>query len=528
MARPENEGSFAGIKRIIGVVVPLVLVILLGMHQANFVAGRALLLAFGDLESTYESAWPTLGGDVTASNVVVYLPDLPEEAALRFETMRVETPGFFWYAISMFKKDLPEAGQLTLNLEGATSPAAFDYTMGSLGIFGVDSASPFEAEGCARDSLWETAELRDMGLDPGPTRVSFDWKVEGRLLTVTEEVSVPNVSTVRYRRLEQMAEGRTNIVVLDYSGDSQVMSDRWEVEDAGFVAARNKHCAKRDGISRAQFPDRHVAAVLRRLEAEGLAVGPDAIARYQAFAEKGGRISMGGQYQFAMSYSGNYSNESWTESLPSLAALVDHDGRASPWGWRLVEARPLAEDDEATTWELMQREGFQFPTDTAVAGATDVAAQPSADAAVVGATGVATRTLPGTSVVGATGVATRAPTEATPSASPTTSETPPVGAAIAATKAPPTTTPPVVAAPSPPPVEPPAQPKPIESGDEIPYDKLSEHIGWYLQFNTTNGKHRRAELVRADKSGVEIRVRYASGWASYSIGRTDLISTTVP
>jgi hypothetical protein len=714
-----GEGGSSSIKRIIGVVVPAGLLMFLAMHQANFAAGRALLLAFGDLESTYQSAWPTFGGDVTAKDVVVYLPDLPEETALRFETLRVETPGLFWYLRSMFKKELPDADELSLVLDGATSPAGFDYALGSFGVFGTDSASPFEAEGCERDSLWETAELRDMGLEPGPTRVTFSWKVEGRLLTVTEEVAVPNVSTMRYRRLEQMDEGRTNIVVLDYAGDSTVMSDRWEVEDAGFVAARNKFCARRDRIDSAQFPDRHVAAVVRRLEAEGLAVGPDAVARYRDFAGKGGMISMGGQYAFEMKYNDAYTAETWLESLPNLAAFVVHDGTQSPVAWRLVDKRPLRGDDDDTTWQMMVDEGFQFGAPPApdavvltaeeilsgVAGASDQSASAGARKSASGAlsttapggaastgassTGAASTSAASTDAlagVGSTGggstggastggastggastggastggastggastggastggastggastggastggastggastgggstgggstgggstggastggastggastggastgggltagassggasaggasardVSTSAASTAAASAGASSSRGAAVagaspaaapsadapaslatGSTSASTGASPTApagpgpaTPgstttlasaasPATAVTAPKPPPPPPKPRPLQSGDEIAYANLNQHRGWFLMFNLTTGKSRYAELVRADDSSVEVRVRRSGGYASYSIKRTDLISTTIP
>ena len=61
------------------VLVVLALVIgaaFLLVHQANFLIGRSLLIAFGaDADSTYKGAWYQFNGDLVAKNFVLKLAD---------------------------------------------------------------------------------------------------------------------------------------------------------------------------------------------------------------------------------------------------------------------------------------------------------------------------------------------------------------------------------------------------------------------------------------------------------------------
>ena len=89
----------------IGIVVVAVLAAgFLAVQQVNFVVGRAMLVAFGpDTDSTYRRAWFDWNGDITAQDVVLHLGDA-EDAQIRFASLRVETPGWFWFARSMFDR----------------------------------------------------------------------------------------------------------------------------------------------------------------------------------------------------------------------------------------------------------------------------------------------------------------------------------------------------------------------------------------------------------------------------------------
>ena len=89
-----RRSSSVSVVRILGVLVPLAALVFLVLQQANFFVGRSLLIAFGDAESTYRSAWFELDGDVVAKDLVVY-PDAGSRAAtLRFDTAHLETPGW--------------------------------------------------------------------------------------------------------------------------------------------------------------------------------------------------------------------------------------------------------------------------------------------------------------------------------------------------------------------------------------------------------------------------------------------------
>ena len=70
----KNRGGGSGGRSGRGFVVVLALVLAIGgygfllLHQLNFLVGRSLLVAFGDAETTYRSAWVDWDGDVTATS----------------------------------------------------------------------------------------------------------------------------------------------------------------------------------------------------------------------------------------------------------------------------------------------------------------------------------------------------------------------------------------------------------------------------------------------------------------------------
>ncbi len=556
-------GLSASMTRILVLVAVLAVVIFLALGTATFVAGRALLIAYPHAEATYKGALPTLTGNVVIDQVRVASPDDPETPVLTFRRATVHTPGLWWYLRMMInrgRKSIPDVDAWRLELEDADSPMGLEYTLGDLGVFGATSASPFEAEGCAKDGAWSADEIREMGLSPGPTTVVFDWRVDGQLLTTSESVSTPGVSSVRYERKEQMDDRRLNLLVLDFAGESQMRAERWEVNDEGFVAARNRWCMRKDGVDERLFIERHVAAVKRLLAAEGMSVGTTAESVYRDFARRGGAIAFGGTYRESISYS-QYSEEDWIDSLRHIAVTLDRLNRSEPLGWQIIPKRAIPEKPEyESTYALMLDEG-SLPFELAgrdvgklqrrletlglqpqsLAAEASAAIAPATESSDVPADATAATAAPVTPAPDAGTAApvfdplnapvppapvAAAPAPSTPVATPAP-EAPagfdPLNAPASAAAAPVATAPPAEAAPPPPaPFDADRFAAPPDPEVGIPYDSLAQYKGYTLRFITMSGKARVAQLVDVDKNAVHLRVRYGGGSANFSIARSDL------
>lgn len=359
MAKSAGTAQGGSLKRIGVALVPLAALIFLAFITANHVAGRALLIAYPDLETTYQGARPTWSGDVVVRDVAIHLDEGGTESLLRYERAVVRTPGWWWYVRMMLtrkRSKAPDLDEFGVHFEGLQSPQGIDPTLGSLGVFGATSAAPFDAEGCIKDSRWNTAQLTEMGLSPGPTSVDFDWKVQGRLLTTTHTLHTPGVSLSRYVRTENMAPGRLNLLVLDFADDSEMLGERWEVEDEGFVAARNAFCAREGGVDERTFVSRHMAATARMLQSEGMAVSRAAVDMYRDYVRRGGKIALGGTYQTTTSYS-DYADMDWVDSLRRIGARMEYRTRSVPVGWERIDALPFANDDRVSTYAAMIEEG---------------------------------------------------------------------------------------------------------------------------------------------------------------------------
>jgi len=362
-------------------IVVLALVVAIGgygfllLHQLNFLVGRSLLVAFGDAESTYRSAWVDWDGDVTAKDVVLYPWGQGEPGlTVRFERLRVDTPGWAWLLRSAFDKQvgMPSMERLHVVLEGVQSTEGVDPSFGDLGVMGAVSASPFEAEGCMADGLWVREELLAMGLDPLPTTLDFDYRIADGQLHTEVVLDTPNVSTARLERREEI--GGSNALLIDIQ-PTVAGFERWTVQDQGFVAARNAYCAKKDGTDAATFVARHVESVARLLETVGVAADAEALAAYRDFAANGGEIAFGGEYVRPLPSEGFYEVRESGEALARMHGILDRGGKRVAVQWRRFDPRPLpARETGTATYAALLAERAGVPAD----GAEPVQARPVA------------------------------------------------------------------------------------------------------------------------------------------------------
>jgi hypothetical protein len=152
------------------------------------------------------------------------------------------------------------------------------------------------------------------------------------------------------------APGRDSVLELADWPQSQLLSDEWSVVDEGFVAARNRYCAKKDGISEDLVWARHMAAVSRLLEAEGVQASTEMRKAYGGFSRHGGELVVAASYSPALDDSvddefvGSYANR--------IHGKLGFGGEVVPIQLQSIKVRPLPESEDAvTTIDLMRLEG---------------------------------------------------------------------------------------------------------------------------------------------------------------------------
>lgn len=571
----KSKASTAAILRVLGVIVPLVLLLFWWLGMANFLIGRGLMIAYPGVEVTYKGAWFEWDGDVVARDVVIMPFEADDESAIRFQRIHVETPGWFWFLRNLFDRKLKRAhlDRVHVTLEGGSAEWGYDPSMGDLGPVGPASASPFETEGCLQDSMWVPAELKEMGLSPEPTRLEFDYRIDGVNLDTTVVLETPRSSRMRYDRRSRLT-GSYNALLLDVTPE-EVLSERWEVEDQGFVSARNRFCSKKDGIEARRFIERHIAAVERLLATRGIAVSADSRTAYRRFARDGGKMAFGGEYSQPIDAGVIYDVHDSEDLFLGMAARLEHNERGHAVLLQRFDPNPLPGlEDGEPTYALMQKERASRPAaatpgDASAAGSPSVVTPVSApgETAPVASPPPPNDATP--SVAASAAVATPATT--TESASTSSAEeatAPPADAAPpAATVVPPTTTP---AATSPPPttIAPPATAatKPAEvsitpaeaalkpagaavavnprikasslptanstssgmkPGMKLEWPQLPKLRGRVVRIWTMHNPPRTVEILSADGDTIRVSARIGGGAAEYTIQRQGFLRATL-
>src|SRR3990167_548085 len=343
----KNKSAPKAVPMRTAVAVLVVLGFLIGfvfllVHQANFLVGRSLLIAFGNgADSTYKGAWFDMSGNLVAKDFSLKPYGPEDEATLTFKKIRVETPGWMWILQTLRTgKIVADTDRLHVTLTGGTSDAGVDPSLGDLGPFGTDTSSPFEAECCLRDTVWLRSELADMGLSPGLTALDFDYKVDGSKLESRITLETPGVSKVTLVRNEMLPD-KINPYLLDLT-QTATSDERWRVQDQGFVKARNAFCGKRDGIAEPEFVRRHVASVQRLLATRGLEFVAASWESYASFARSGGDISFGGAYVTPLPTTIYYEARDTGAAFARMTGSFEREVRKTAAVWTQTNARPLA------------------------------------------------------------------------------------------------------------------------------------------------------------------------------------------
>ncbi len=352
--KPAKGGS--SLWRILGAVGTGVALIVLPMAHSNVLMGRTIRATFPDYDVDYRSTWPRLLGGASARDVrVLPFGDEAPDEVYTFKRVTLKVP-FFQFYRGMFKLGNPTGGidDVEMVLEGGFGPMSLPLLY-EAGLFGNASLSLFEAEGCLRDHYWADDELAGMGLPNEPLTMKLRlWREDG-LALIESTLTKPGVGELHYLSKAELKD-KAALLANYFTAYDQPISDEWQLRDEGFVAARNRHCASKDGIGESEFVERHLFTVRRVLAADGIAATAELDAAYREFATRGGTLD------FSIEY-GNLERARLDENS-DLGDFLEHvrttatvNGQALPFGLRATRQRDLPEDDAAeSTFALLQRE----------------------------------------------------------------------------------------------------------------------------------------------------------------------------
>lgn len=357
MPKPASKQPI-DLKRILGVVLGIAALTWWTLDRAEYFISRSILVAYGDFETTFRGAWFEWDGDLYAKDFRI-VDENTGEAALRAEYVVAETPGWFWVLRNLIfqkRQHRIKVDRIHLELLGVEAHADLgDPSLGDLGPFSADAASPWDGEGCSDLLAFSRFQLAELGLSPGPARLLFDYQIQGSELDAQILLEVPGVSQVRVSRKEELLGG-SNALVLDHLA-TQIHSERIEIEDLGFVAARNRQCAKVAGIDEAAFVQRHIDSLQRIFAHNGLSVDDESVRLYREFAARGGSLAAEVRYAPPLDSEEFYGMRQSMEVLPRLNMSLQRAGRSVAVQLAQVRERPLDGFDSAlSTWRLIERE----------------------------------------------------------------------------------------------------------------------------------------------------------------------------
>lgn len=332
-----------------GLVAMLALMIYMAFH-AFVMTESALYMALPNWQVSYGSCWPNPFGGAWVTDVDLIPVDGSEEESYHFDSLWLDVPIIQYYKSGLFSDDAIDLGvidNISLEFSGGKGPSTWPF-LDELWYVGNDSASPFEAAGCAEDNSWIAEEFPGMGLENNTTTLGIHWQIDGDKLSTLEFVETEGVGR---------AEHRSELTFVEDAefDDFKLNRSEWHIVDGGFVAARNRFCAQKDGVPVEQFVQRHVDAVERMLAALGMRAGDSTMAAYRQFAERGGTLDLVMDYSPAID-STVYEDEDWSAWVDRARGDIAIDGQSRRMSMRTIKAQPFAEGDERTVFEILQAE----------------------------------------------------------------------------------------------------------------------------------------------------------------------------
>jgi hypothetical protein len=311
----------------------------LALRQAEVLVDRALSIVLGSGKSAQRSIKLRADGQIVVDDLVFHPTGAPD--AVRVERLLMETPGWRWFLRNALDPELRDArlDRLRLRLNGMRVDNDGALPLKDLGVFGVTSASPWDADGCPPEVRWTMRTLAKAGLTPGSPSLQFDYRAQAGDLLSTVVLETYGVSRLQWLRIGTLPSDEGNLLRLA-AEPGLIRSEHWEVQDQGFVTARNRYCASMGEVDLRQFASQHVDSVARRLATLGLEADADTRDRYHRFVLAGGKLSLSVALPRPMSASALlqlHRSAAWSDAL----ATLDRSGNIGTLHWHRTTPPPL-------------------------------------------------------------------------------------------------------------------------------------------------------------------------------------------
>jgi hypothetical protein len=199
--------------------------------------------------------------------------------------------GFWGMLKNSFSKRMDSpVDRVSFVYSGILNPEGYAF-FDPFGFIGPESASVFEAEGCGEHWYWTNDELiNTMKLSARPATMTVDFEKQGERVIRTTTFDTPGAGTATFAHTAIGIENDRTIFAIPYPGEFRGIKIR--IKDAGFVRARNAFCAKFTGVTEAQFIDNHMASIQRIFLLNGVEASAQMLSVYREFATQGGELKL--------------------------------------------------------------------------------------------------------------------------------------------------------------------------------------------------------------------------------------------
>ncbi|MGH8105396.1 MAG: hypothetical protein ACREO2_03705, partial [Arenimonas sp.] len=225
----------------------------------------------------------------------------------------------------------------------------------ALSYFGLSSAAPFEAEGCAKNVYWDAGDVSNMGIADNGVDLNFSLstRTDDGLVVLKGAMNAPSASKVDFEQHYKVARLSS---FMDSEGKQHIPSYQLiEVHDAGFIKARNAFCAKRDGVTPEEFVERHIQSIQRLLLMQGFHADVSLEGIYRAYLKNG-------YLKVEAKPNGSIRMEDYKDYAPAdqfklfNATIASNGAKPAPLQMEVLPAKAIPYSFQGSTWDWVAEE----------------------------------------------------------------------------------------------------------------------------------------------------------------------------
>lgn len=174
--------------------------------------------------------------------------------------------------------------RIGLTLENFRSVGASETTPGNY------TNLPYDAMGCT-PALLTPRDLLGMGLDAPKRNIHLDLdRTSSRHVDLIFTMESPELGSLSVLANVEVERPVRMKALFDELDQAPLRSVTVTAKDLGFIAARNRACAGKHGLSATEFQAHHMREVRRWMGQQAFGYGEAALAQYAQFAANGGEL----------------------------------------------------------------------------------------------------------------------------------------------------------------------------------------------------------------------------------------------